>query len=40
MRRRAGFWSKLSEHFGGCIGALVQWAAVVLLLIWLTTNKR
>ena len=38
--RRAGFWSKLSEHFGGCIGALVQLVAVVCLLIWLSERKH
>lgn len=40
MRRKVGFLSKLVEHFGGCIGALVQIATVAAALVFAANIKH
>ena len=39
-RRKAGFFSKLVEHFGFCLLALVQLATVAVALIFAATIKH
>jgi len=40
MKRRARFFDKLHEHFGGCIGALVQIVTVAAALIFAANIKH